>query len=402
MALLRPVSTESHAHPGGARCPTCDQPIPVELSEAVQDRIAERQRADERRLATELARLKADADARALAEVEKVRAEVGRARADAEAALREAADAVAAAREEAKLAAETALKAKLDAADEARRTAEAAVAAMKERQEALIAERIVLAREAAEKEKLAALQAEQAKAFDEKQKLVAKIAEMQRQLENKTAQDLGDGPEADLFELLKAEFPDDRIARVEKGAAGADVVHDVYLNGRLSGRIVYDSKNRSAWRNDYVTKLRADQVEAKADHAVLASKVFPAGAREMHIQDGVVVVAPARVLVIANLLRKHVIQTHALRAGNEARAHKTEALYAFIMSERCSQLLGTIDLQADELVELDRMEERAHQATWKKRGELVRQVQRAHGDLTFEIDRIIGVAGNKAPDDGEA
>ena len=270
---------------------------------------------------------------------------------------------------------------------------------MKEQQEALVAERIVLAREALEKEKLAAVQAEQTKAFDEKQKLQAKIADMQRQLENKTAQDLGEGPEADLFELLKSEFPEDRITRVEKGAAGADVVHDVYHNGRRCGRIVYDSKNRSAWRNDYVTKLRADQVEAKANHAVLASKVFPAGAREMHLQDGVLVIAPARVLVVAHLLRKHVVQTHALRAGNEARAQKTEALYAFIMSERCTQLLGSIDLQASELADLDRKEERAHQAVWKKRGEMIRAVQRAHGDLTFEIDRIIGVAGNRAPDD---
>ncbi len=392
MALPRPVPSAPLSHDPGDRCPTCDQPIPVELSETVQERIAERQREEQRRIAAELERSRAEGAA-------KVRAEIEKARAEAEAAKLAAADAIAAARAEAKAAAEASLKARLDEADTARRGLEAEMKAMAGRQEALIAERIVLARETAEKEKLAAVQSEQAKAFDEKQKLVAKIAEMQRQLENKTAQDLGDGPEADLFEILKSEFPEDRIARVDKGAAGADVVHDIYLNGRLCGRIVYDSKNRSAWRNEYVTKLRADQVEAKADHAVLASKVFPAGVREMHIQDGVVVVSPGRVLVIANLLRKHVIQTHALRAGNEARAQKTEALYAFIMSERCSQLLGTIDIQADEMVELDRKEERAHQATWKKRAELIRQVQRAHGDLTFEIDRIIGVAGNKAPGD---
>lgn len=391
MALNRQaahLSEVSHSHAGGERCPACDQPIPVELSEAVKSRIAARDREEKARHSAEIARERAILEAKA--------------RADIESAQRQAAEAIAAAREEAQATAESALQARLDEIEAAKLALEIDMRSMKERHEALLAERILLAKEAHEKEKLAAVQAEQAKAFEEKQKLQGKIAEMQRQLENKTAQDLGDGPEVDLFELLKAEFPEDRISRVEKGAAGADVLHDVYHNGRLCGRIAYDSKNRNAWRNEYVTKLRADQVEAKADHAVLSSKVFPAGSRELHLQDGVLVVSPARVLVLASLLRKHVVQTHALRASNDARAHKTEALYSFIMSERCGQLLGTIETQADDLVDLDRKEERAHQATWKRRAELIRSVQRAHGDLTFEIDRIIGVAGNSAPGGGDA
>lgn len=379
---VREISDASHAHPGGERCPACDQPIPVELSETVKKRIAARERDERARISAEVARERATLEAKARAEVE--------------AAQRQAAAAIAAAREEAQVAAESALQARLDEIETAKLSLESEMRTMKERHEALLAERVLLAKEAHEKEKLAAIQAEQAKAFEEKQKLQSKIAEMQRQLESKTAQELGDGPEADLFELLKAEFPEDRISRVEKGAAGADVLHDVYHNGRLCGRIAYDSKNRSAWRNEYVTKLRADQVEAKADHAVLASKVFPAGTRELHLQDGVLVVSPGRVLVLASLLRKHIVQTHTLRASNEARAQKQEALYAFIMSDRCGQLLGTIETQADDLVDLDRKEERAHQATWKRRAELIRSVQRAHGDLTFEIDRIIGIAGNSS------
>lgn len=391
MALPRPQTVEAistHPHGEGERCPACDQPIPSELSAAVKRRIAERERVRAEEQGAIVARAKSEAEARVRSEVE--------------AAKREAALAIEAARKDAHAAAEAALAARLLAADEQRVAAELALAELKASQEAALSARLAQEREALAREKAAAVQAEQARAFEEKQKFQNKIAEMQRQLENKTAQDLGDGPEADLFEVLKAEFPEDRISRVEKGAAGADVIHDIYHNGRQCGRIAYDSKNRSAWRNDYVTKLKADQIEAKADHAVLASKVFPSGVRELHLQDGVLIVTPARVLVVANLLRKHIVQTHALRASNEARAHKTEALYAFIMSERCTQLLGSIDTQADELSDLDRREEKAHQATWKKRAELIRSVQRAHGDLTFEIDRIIGVAGNHAEGSGES
>ncbi len=382
MGVLKPAVVESgasHLHGVEERCPTCDQAIPREQSQAVRTRIQAREREQGEEVRQALAQEKRVAEAQIAVLKVNLAAELTRAR------------------DEARAAAEHALAARLAQVEAARKAAEERALALQAQQAAVLEARMKEMREGSEREKMLAIQAEQSKAFDEKQKSLVKIAELQRQLESKTAQELGDGPEVDLFELLKAEFPEDRISRVEKGAAGADVVQDIYLNGRLCGRIVYDAKNRSAWRNDYVTKLRADQVEAKADHAVLSSKVFPAGVRELHLQDGVLVVTPTRVLVVANLLRKHVVQTFALRAGNEARAQKTEALYAFIMSDRCGQLLSTIETQADDLVDLDRKEERAHQATWKRRGELIRTVQRAHGDLTFEIDRIIGVAGNRAP-----
>lgn len=362
----------THRHLDGERCPFCEQPIPndklAEISRRIEAREAERSAELTARLKEQFAREKKEAEARIRAEAE-------------------------AAKTEARLAAEAAVAERLSAATAAQQTAEAQLKALKAAQEAAMKARETELRQQVEAEKLAAVQAEQAKAFDDKQKFQLKIAELQRQLENKTAQELGDAGEVDLFETLKAEFPEDRIARVDKGVAGADIVHDICHNGRQVGRMVYDAKNRSAWRNDYTAKLRQDQADAKADHAILASKVFPAGVKELHIQDGVVVVAPARVLVIAGMLRRHVIQTHALRLSNEARSQKTEDLYAFIMSERCQHLLGSIESHADSMFDLDRDEEKAHQRTWKRRAELIRHVQRAHGDLTSEIERIIGTRG---------
>jgi len=377
MADIRSVNANAQPLPeprANDHCPTCAQPIPRELSKEISARIAAREVEDQRRLAEELQRLKDEIEAQN------------------EAAL-------AAAREEAKRSAEAEIRARLGEIEAARRAVEAELTAVRQAQETIIAERVAEAREAAERSAVAAVQAEQAKAFDDKQKLQSKIMELQRQLESKTAQELGEGPEIDLYEVLKAEFPEDRISRVAKGASGADVHQDIYHNGRFAGRIIYDSKNRSAWRNDYVSKLRQDQIEANADHAVLSSKVFPANVRELHLQEGVLVVSPGRILVVASLLRRHVVQGHALRQSNEARQQKTDALYAFILSERCGHLLSAIEVNADAMVDLDRKEERQHQATWKRRGELIRSVQKAHGDLSFEIDRIIGTAGNRAPSD---
>ncbi len=367
------LAVGAHRHVAGECCPWCDQPIPNEKLAEISNRIEVREREYMGELTARLkeqhAREKREAELKAKAELD-------------------------AAREQARVAAEAAVQERLAGIEAAKKVAEAQVQTLKASQDAMVKAREAELRQALETEKISAIQAEQAKAFEVNQKFQGKIAELQRQLENKTAQELGDAGEVDLFETLKAEFTDDRISRVEKGAAGADIVHDIHHNGRHVGRIVYDAKNRSAWRNDYTSKLRQDQADAKADHAVLASKVFPSGAKELHIQDGVVVVAPARALVIAGMLRRHVIQTHSLRLSNEARSQKTEDLYAFIMSERCTHLLSSIEGHTDTMFDLDRDEEKSHQRTWKRRAELIRNVQRAHGDLTSEIERIIGTRGD--------
>ena len=127
---------------------------------------------------------------------------------------------------------------------------------------------------------------------------------------------------------------------------------------------------------------------------MLSSNKFPKGVQQLHNQDGVIVAHPARILALAEILRRNILQTHELRIGNEEREQKTVALYAFITSERCKQLLDLIDAQALKMLELDATEEKAHRLTWERRNKLIRSVKKVQGDLTFEIDRIIGTAGN--------
>src|SRR5262249_3160018 len=145
------------------------------------------------------------------------------------------------------------------------------------------------------------------------QKLTAKVGDLQRQLEKKTADERGEGAEVDLHEALKAEFPTDRIERIAKGAAGADIRHVVIHNNKECGTIIYDSKDRAAWRNDYVEKLSKDQRAAKADHAILSTRVFPQKTTQLHIDDGIIIANPARVIALVQLLRKHMLHTHTMR-----------------------------------------------------------------------------------------
>ncbi|MGE3829500.1 MAG: DUF2130 domain-containing protein [Parvibaculaceae bacterium] len=251
-------------------------------------------------------------------------------------------------------------------------------------------------REALEKARDDAVNAEKANAFGERLKLQTKIDELGRALDKKTAEELGEGAEIDLYEALKGEFPDDRIERIQKGQPGADILHTVIHNGKECGKIIYDSKNHKAWRTEFVTKLASDQMAAKAEHAILSTSKFPADVRHLHVQDGVVLCGPARVVTIAQIVRQHLVQTHTLRLSNEQRTQKTAALYDFITSERCTSLFARIDTHTDDLLELQVKEKKAHDTTWKKQGELIRLVQRVRGELTTEIETIVGtIAGSE-------
>ena len=106
-------------------------------------------------------------------------------------------------------------------------------------------------------------------------KLQSELADMQRKLEGKSAHELGEGSEVDLFEQLRNAFEGDRIRRVGKGVNGADVIHEVVHNGKVCGKIIYDAKNRNAWQNGFATKLHADKLARGADHAILSSNKFP-------------------------------------------------------------------------------------------------------------------------------
>ncbi len=297
-----------------------------------------------------------------------------------------------AAREEGKLTAEAAAGAHLESAREAQRLAEGALETLKASRDAELQLRLNEQREALEKERSDAINTERSQAFDEKLKLEVKLQEVQRQLQNKTATELGEGAEVDLFDMLKRTFPDDRVRRVSKGVSGADIIHEVILHGKVCGSIIYDSKNCSAWRHDYANKLRLDQLAANADHAVLATPVFPAGARQLHIVDGVILTNPARAGVVAELLRKQLVHVHSLRLSADERDEKTTQLYAFITSDRCAQLLERMSAATTALEEVDVKELKSHQATWKKRGELIRSVQRHQADFSLELDRIVGTA----------
>jgi hypothetical protein len=393
-------------------CPLCGQQIPVEKIEEVRGRIALR---DHQQAASITARLEEkyeieriraqtqiedarksaeEAEARLKLEMQQLRQENAEAMEAAAAEAKKREDQI---RTAANKDAEVRLQGRMAENESKVATAnarvlevEAQLKTMVEEHTKVIAEQLNAQREVLERAKEDALNAEKAKAFEENQKLSNKVNDLQRALEKKTTEELGEGAEIDIYEALKKEFPDDRITRVAKGEPGADIKHVVISHGNECGTIIYDSKNHNAFRNDHVTKLKTDQLAAKAEHAILSTHKFPHGTRQLHVQDGVLLANPARVVVLASLLRRHMSQVQTLRLSGIEREEKTVALYDFITSEHCTQLLGRVEERCEELLDQQTKEIRWHEKNWKKQGEALRAIQKAKADLENEISAIIG------------
>ncbi|MGD0569280.1 MAG: DUF2130 domain-containing protein [Candidatus Sulfotelmatobacter sp.] len=391
-------------------CPTCGQAIPPDKFEEISGKIAARERERTLAITAQLQRQyaaeKVRADAKAQADLESerqqsaarealVRQELGELRKANEAevakvkqdAAAEAARIQQVAAERAELRYRDTLAAQEQAVADAKGKAREA-----EKRAAEIEQNLSIQREVMEQAKEDAVNAEKARAFGENQKLSTKVNDLQRALDKRTNEELGEGAEIDIYEALKAEFKDDRIERIPKGAPGADVRHVVRFRGQECGTILYDSKNHIQWRVEHATKLRKDQLAEKAEHAILSTHKFPQGARQLHLLDGVLLANPARVVAVATVVRQHLLQLHTLRVSKVERENKTAALYEFIISARCKQLLDRIDQRAGGLLELQGKEIKWHKKNWEQQGTAIRAIQKAEGDLASEIDSIIGTS----------
>lgn len=351
-----------------ARCPLCDSPITRKQFTEIESRIRkqEQQKLEEQRRSLEAHQRKLDEQYRVKTEAFRIETQ-NKAKAEADARVLTITQERNAAIAQAK-----------HVQEQAREQTKRAVA------DAVAAAREALARDSEKKDLARA-----AEAARERTSLQQKIEALQRQLLDKSANELGDDAEIDLFEALRDAFPDDRITRIKKGEPGADIRHEVMYKGVVAGVILFDSKNRKAWQSSFAAKLRKDQIDANAEHAVLCTTAFPGGKKEFCLQSGVILARPGRICDLVLLLRKQITDAHANGLANEKRSEKRDALYQYIASDGYRQKTAELNRLARELLDLDASETQEHQRTWKKRGSLVRQLQRAQSAVETEISAII-------------
>ncbi|HEX3581052.1 MAG TPA: DUF2130 domain-containing protein [Thermoanaerobaculia bacterium] len=240
-------------------------------------------------------------------------------------------------------------------------------------------------REILRKDREAALAKREAEFARERDALQKKIVDISRRVA-KGGGEVAEGGEIDLYDELRAAFPDDALSR--RGKEG-NLLLDVRYKGKSAGKLLIGSKARASWQQAFVTRLREEQSESGADHAILAATAFPAGRKELFVDSGVIVVAPARVRAIVEVLRKAIIAMYVAKLSDAERSDKLNKLFRFITSASFKRKLAEASDLTTEALQIDVDEKRAHDLVWRKRGTVLTRIRQVLRDIDAEVGAIV-------------
>jgi hypothetical protein len=210
--------------------------------------------------------------------------------------------------------------------------------------------------------------------------------DLRRKLEQGSQQTQGEVLELELEELLASQFPLDVIKPVPKGIRGADVIQEVRNQlGKLCGTLLWESKNTKNWTEGWVSKLKQDQRQLKAEIAILITKTLPENITNFAFRDGIWVTNQASLIGLATALRLNLVQLHQLKQASVGKNEKMEVLYHYLSGNEFRQRIeGIVEAYNALQDELER-EKRWFTTKWAKQEKQIRsvvdQVHGMHGDL---------------------
>ncbi len=216
------------------------------------------------------------------------------------------------------------------------------------------------------------------------------VEELTRKLERGSQQLQGEVFELELEQLLRATFPNDSIEPVRKGVRGADVLQLVNTQaGQRCGTIIWEAKRAENWSEKWVQKLKDDQLEAKAELAVLVATCMPGGSNEPFlVQNGIWVTREASVRPIAQTLRLMLTEAYNLKVANTGKGEKVEALYDYLCSPRFAQRVRAV-VETFSAMKRDLEREKSSMTTlWKKRDAQIDRVIESMGGMVGELQAI--------------
>lgn len=222
------------------------------------------------------------------------------------------------------------------------------------------------------------------------------IEDLKRKSEQGSQQLQGEVQELQLEALLRASFPHDTVTPVPKGEFGGDTIQEVMTQyGQQCGKILWESKRTRNWSDGWLQKLRDDQRAAKADAAILVSQALPKSIDVFGQIDGVWITAPKCAVAVAMAIRHALIEVAMARKSGEGQQTKMEAMYLYLTGPRFRHRVEAIvekfqDMQAD----LER-ERKAMQKSWAKREQQIQVIIQATAGMWGDMQ---GIAGRSLPE----
>lgn len=169
------------------------------------------------------------------------------------------------------------------------------------------------------------------------------IEELKIKMQQGSQQSQGEVMEDELKKILGTEFPYDQISDVPKGIRGADLIQAVKNNlGKECGTILWESKRTKVWTEGWISKLKQDQREIKAEVAIIVTQAMPQGIKNFGIKEGIWVVDYNTLLGAAISLRNNLIDLFSVRVSNKGKEEKKEILWSYLTSVEFKQRVEAI------------------------------------------------------------
>ncbi len=224
--------------------------------------------------------------------------------------------------------------------------------------------------------------------LEQQKKLAAELANKANQ---KSMELQGEAQEQKLEEILKAEFPNDRIEEVPKGYTGADVIQTVVDDfGNEVGKIIFESKRTKDFAREWINKLKDDQLKAQANIAILVTQAFPKDMDRFGQREGIWICHFDEVRQVVTILRESLLQIAKIKLANQNRGDKMKLLYDYLTGQEfATRVKNIIDSFSSMKTELEQ-EKRAFQRIWKQREVQIDRVITNTIDLYSTFSAIAG------------
>jgi hypothetical protein len=228
--------------------------------------------------------------------------------------------------------------------------------------------------------------------------LKLKLEDAKRRAEQGSMQLQGEIQELEIIDILNEVHPCDEIVQSKKGANAADILHTVKTNaGAECGKIYYESKRTKTWSNDWVPKLKEDNLRAKADILIIVTNALPKGIERYGIVDGVWICNIRDVKELSLVLRYGLLKLKAVAITQHGKESKMEQLYKYLTSEEFKNVFEAILVGFKTIQESHLNEKLKMQRLWKEREKVLEQVLANSVDFYGSIK---GIAGAEIPELG--
>ena len=230
---------------------------------------------------------------------------------------------------------------------------------------------------------------------NENDQLKKDIAALGKRTNQGSVQAQGESGETLIEDLLRKQFPFDKIKEIGKGDRGADCLLIVSA-GRISSSLLIESKVTKRWEGTrWLPKLRADMERENATFGILVSDILPADKVSPYLDGNIWVCGFHEFLGIAGAVRQGLDQLNRLKLSRGTAETTAQEMLDFLTSPRFSAIIESMLTPVVQLREQLSSEKRAFEKQWRMRENAINKMFDSaalfHGEL-------ISIAGENIPE----